>query len=107
LKLQAIKYIIVQGELYWRNHDGVLLKCVDENQAKDILNDIHHGVCGGHYPAYTTSHKVLRAGYWWPTLFSDAHRMIRKCDPCQRFSGKLKYDGALPLRTITVEAPFQ
>jgi len=85
----------------------VLLRCVDEGEANNVLNDMHKGLCGGHYTAQTTAHKILRAGYWWPTLFSDAQRLIRKCDPCQRFSGKLRYEGALPLRTVTVDAPFQ
>lgn len=31
-----------------------------------------------------------------------------KCDACQKKSSKLKlYFGALPLRTLTIEAPFQ
>lgn len=80
---------------------------MDENQAKHILSDMHKGVCGGHYTAQITAHKILRAGYWWPTLFLDAQKMVRKCDPYQRFLGKLKYEGSLPLRTVTVEAPFQ
>lgn len=28
-KLQAIRYIIVKNNLWWRNFEGVLLKCVD------------------------------------------------------------------------------
>jgi len=57
--------------------------------------------------AKATAHKILRLGNWWPTLFSDVQKMVRKCEAFQRFLGKLKYAGALPLRTITVEAPFQ
>ena len=30
LKLHAIRYVIVQGQLCWRDMEGVLLKCVDE-----------------------------------------------------------------------------
>jgi len=107
LKLHAIRYVIVQGELYWKNPDGVLLRCVDEDEANNVLNDMHKGLCGGHYTAQTTSHKILRAGYWWPTVFSDAQKLVRKCDPCQRFSRKLRYEGAFPLRIVTVDAPFQ
>ena len=43
--------------------EGVLLKCVDEIESKRILRDMHEGVCGGHYMAKTTTHKVLRAGF--------------------------------------------
>ena len=58
-KLQAIRYIIVRGSLWWRNFEGILLKCIDQEKAKEILNEMHVGVCGGHYMAKTTTHKVM------------------------------------------------
>ena len=72
IKLQAIRYIIVKGSLWWRNFEGILLKCIDLEKEKEILNEIHVGVCGGHYKAKTTAHKVMRDGFWWPSLFKDA-----------------------------------
>ena len=33
-KLQAIRYIIVKGSLWWRNFEGVLLKCIDLEKEK-------------------------------------------------------------------------
>ena len=90
-KLQAIRYIIVKGSLWWRNFEGILLKCVDQERAQQILNEMHTRVCGGHYMAKTTPHKVIGAGFWWPFLFKDAQMLVRKCDSCQRFAGKLKF----------------
>lgn len=87
--------------------EGILLKCVDEIEVTRILKEMHEGVCGGHYMAKTTAHKVLRSGFWWPTLFKDAHELVKTCDTCQRFSGKLKFSGNLPLRPVEVHAPFQ
>jgi hypothetical protein len=63
-------------------------------------------VCGGHFSARTTAHKVMRVGYYWPTLFADVHAYVRACEPCQRFEGKQKLP-ALPLDPVIVEAPFQ
>lgn len=82
--------------------EGVLLKCVDKIESKRILRDMHKGVCGGHYMAKTIAHKVLRPSFWWPTLFRDAHKFVEKCDVCQRFSGKLRFFGNLPLRLVEV-----
>ena len=48
LKLQAIRYVIVQGQLWWRDMQGVLLKCIDKDESKKKLKDMHEGVCGGH-----------------------------------------------------------
>lgn len=41
---------------------------------------MHFGACGGHYMAKTTTHKILRVGFWWPTIFKDAHGFVKKCD---------------------------
>ena len=54
----------------------------------------------------TTANKILRAGFYWPTLFHDIHKMIIACHKCQIFEGKRKLL-PLPLHPITVEAPFQ
>ncbi|XP_057852816.1 uncharacterized protein LOC131063058 [Cryptomeria japonica] len=107
LKLHAIKYAIVNGKLWWRNNDGVMLKCVDQDQAQKLLFELHSGVCGEHYMAKKTTHKVLRVGFWWPTIFKDAHQLVKKCDPCQTFSRKLKFSRNLPLRPINVQDPFR
>ena len=54
----------------------------NQEKEKEVLNEMHAGVCGGHYMAKTTAHKVMRARFWWPSLFKDAQIMVRKCDPC-------------------------
>ncbi|XP_059066682.1 receptor-like protein EIX2 [Cryptomeria japonica] len=36
LKLHAIKYAIVNGKLLWRNSDGVMQECVDQDQAQRL-----------------------------------------------------------------------
>lgn len=63
VKLQAIKYIIVSGSLWWRNFEGILLKCIDHKELEKILTEMHSGVCGGHYMAKTMTHKVMRASF--------------------------------------------
>ena len=53
-----------------------------------------------------TSYKILRDGYYWPSLFSDVYQQVRACIPCQKFAGKQKLL-SLPLKLIAVSAPFQ
>lgn len=97
IKLQSTRYAIIHGELWWRRNEGVLLKCIDHERSKSLLKEMHQGVCGGHYMAKTTDHKILSFGFWWPTVFKDTHQFVRKCDACQRFARKLKFNGNLPL----------
>ena len=107
VKLHALRFVIISGELWWRDIDGVLLKCVDKEQSIKILTKMHSGTCGGHYMSKTIAHKVLRVGFWWPTLFNDANDIVRRCDSCQRFSNKLNFIGNVPLKLVEVQNPFQ
>jgi hypothetical protein len=105
LRLKSAKYVLTRDGLGWKNPDGVILRCVDDVESKKLMDEFHGGFCGGHFAAKTTTHKILRAGYYWPTIFSDIHHFVRKCEPCQLFTGKKKL-AALPLQPVVVEAPF-
>lgn len=47
-----------------------------------VLRDLHDGPMGGHYARDTTMHKVMRVGYYWPTLFKYAHTYAHKFPTC-------------------------
>lgn len=106
LRLRATKYCIMKDGLGWRNPEGVILRCVDEVEAKRLISEFHSGFCGGHYAAKPTAHKILRAGYFWPSIFAAVHKYVRGCQACQLFTGKQKL-ASLPLQPVVVEAPFQ
>ena len=92
--------------LRWINPDGLILRCVDEDEAKSLINEFHVGLCGGHYTTITTTHKILRARFYWPSVFFDVQKFVRRCNLCQLFTGKQKL-AALPLQSVVVEDPFQ
>jgi hypothetical protein len=106
LKLHAIKYCISEGKLCWKDPLGFLLVCLVESETEEVISEFHEGVCGGHHAWRAKAYKILRAGYYWPKLFSDVNAKVRACDPCQLFTGKHKLP-ALPLVPVKTEAPFQ
>jgi hypothetical protein len=106
LKLHAVKYCISESQLYWKDPLGFLLVCLVESETEGVVNEFHKGVCGGHHAWRATAYKILRAGYYWPKLFSDVNVKFRACNPCQFFAGKQKLP-ALPLVPVKTEAPFQ
>ena len=68
IKKRAARFTILNDTLYKRGFSMPYLKCVDEDKAKYILEEIHEGVCGDHAgPRYLVS-KVIRIGYFWPTM---------------------------------------
>jgi hypothetical protein len=71
-----MKYCLRHEGLGWRNPDGVILKCVNKEEENKLISEIHLGYCGGHFVSRTTAHKILRQGYYWPTIFSYTHRYV-------------------------------
>ncbi|GJX96656.1 reverse transcriptase domain-containing protein [Tanacetum coccineum] len=56
---------------------------------------------GGHHSANITARKVFDAGFFWPTIYQDAHSMIKSCDACQR-QGKISHRDEMPQNAIQV-----
>ena len=71
LKLKAMKYVLRDQILYWKDPGGILLKCLEKYEIDAVIAELHSGVCGGHKYWKATPFKILREGYYWPTLFSD------------------------------------
>ncbi|RVW77926.1 putative mitochondrial protein [Vitis vinifera] len=49
--------------------------------------------------------KVIQSGFWWPSLFKDAHSMCKGCDRCQSL-GKLTHRNMMPLNPILIVDVF-
>ena len=54
------------------------LKCVNEEEAKYILEEIHEGIYDDRAGSRSLVSKVIRTGYFWPTLQMDAREFVRK-----------------------------
>ena len=105
LKLKAAKFCIMNNALYWKYPGGVLLNCLVEEEAKHVMEDFHKGDCGGHLFWKTTANKILRARYYWHTLFANVYKTVASYHECQIFQGRRKLQ-PLPLNPIKVSAPF-
>ena len=79
IRFQAIKYVLLEEDLYYRTIDGVLLKCIDKEEAKVLMCEIHEGVCGSHQSAYKMKWVIRRNGYFWPTMLEDCFTYYRGC----------------------------
>ena len=56
-----------------------------ENEAKAKIQEFHKEDCGGHLYWKVTAHKILRAWFYWPTLFLDVYKEVSTCHQCQIF----------------------
>ena len=64
VKKRAARFTILNDTLYKRGFSMPYLKCVDEEEAKYILEEIHEGVCDDHASPRSLVSKVFRIGYF-------------------------------------------
>jgi hypothetical protein len=75
---RAKSYVLVGDKLYRRGAtSGVLMKCVPREEGKDILEEIHKGVCGNHASSRTFVSKAFRRAFYWPTALSPSNSTSR------------------------------
>ncbi|GJS71042.1 reverse transcriptase domain-containing protein [Tanacetum coccineum] len=85
--------------------DQVIRRCIFGQEAHDILMACHNGPTGGHHGANYTAKKVFDAGFYWPTIYRDAHNLVTRCDACQH-QGKISQRDEMPQNAIQVYEIF-
>ncbi|CAN6721074.1 unnamed protein product [Malus baccata var. baccata] len=64
--------------------DQIVRRCVHDSEFRSILSFCHTYACGGHFGTQRTALKVLKCGFYWPSIFKDARTFCLTCDKCQR-----------------------
>ena len=105
VRLKSTPYQLLNNVLFRKNADGVLLHYLEKEEFDSVLKKLHDGSTGGHLGGETTAHKVLRAGYFFPSLFKDAHSFERRGQDCQTAYGRVKKP-TFPLQPVVVDRPF-
>ena len=100
LRTRSAMFTVHKGSLYKRGFFAPVLKCIAGRDADYVLREVHEGVCGNPIGARTLAGKVLRQGYYWPTMLRDATDLVRKCKICQEHA-KISYLPFEPLMSVT------
>ncbi|KAL5541717.1 hypothetical protein UlMin_009427 [Ulmus minor] len=85
IRRHAVKYLIKEDCLYQKAYNGDMLRCVNGQEANEVLREIHEGDCGEHQGGRRLYEEVLRLGYFWLTMENDAMDYARRCKSCQFF----------------------
>jgi DNA-binding NarL/FixJ family response regulator len=84
-KAQVLKYTSLDDAFYRRSIDGMLLKCLSEEQTKEAVRKVHDGICGAHQSAHTMKWLLRKAKFYWPTMVDDCIKHQKGCEACQWF----------------------
>lgn len=82
LQMKSQKYMLQGAVLYKKNHEGIYLRCVGREEAKQIMEQFHGRSGTSHEGCLATTHQIARAGYYWSTLFKDAYQHVKACHTC-------------------------
>ncbi|XP_015944950.1 uncharacterized protein LOC107470092 [Arachis duranensis] len=105
LRREAARYAIIQGQLFRKGFNHPLLKCLHSDQTDYVLREIHEGCCGHHIGGKALARKLIRAGYYWPTMMADSKEFVRKCVKCQE-NANFHRAPASELSLLTSSRPF-
>jgi hypothetical protein len=59
---------LIKGQLYKKGISQPMLKCITETEGIEILREVHSGTCGSHSAPRALAAKVIRQGFYWPTI---------------------------------------
>ena len=106
IRVRSARFTNHKGSLYKRGFFTPFLKCISGEDTQYVLREVHEGICGNHIGARALAGKVLRQGYYWPTILKDATNLVKKCRICQEHA-KISRLPSEPLTSITSPWPFQ
>jgi hypothetical protein len=81
------------------------MRCITQEEGRELLTEIHGGECGSHSSSRTLVGKAFRHGFYWPTALQDATELVKSCEACQ-FLAKKIHTQAQALQMIPPSWPF-
>ena len=82
LKVRVTRFVLIKDVLYKRGFSRPYLKCLGNEEADYVMREVHEGICGNHSGSRSLVHKLVQAGYYWPTMQADAEDYVKACDKC-------------------------
>ena len=82
IRTRSSMFTNYKGSLYKRGFFTPILKCIAGKDTEYVLREVHEGICRNRIGARALAGKVLRQGYYWPTILKDATDLVKKCKIC-------------------------
>ena len=68
--------------LFKRSFDETLLRCLNETNARNVLQEVYERICSTHVSGHMMAMKIQRVGYFLMTLERDCINYFRKYHKC-------------------------
>jgi len=74
IKKNSTRYTLVDGVLFRHGFTHPILTCVSGDECTRIMLELHERICGSHVGGRSLASKVIRAGFYWPSVREDCVR---------------------------------
>ncbi|KAJ4757223.1 Pol-polyprotein [Rhynchospora pubera] len=105
VKRWALEFTIRDGLLLKKGYGIPWLTCVGRAKADEIIAEVHEGICGSHQGITSLGRRIVRAGFYWPSLKKDVETYVRRCEKCQ-FHARIPRQPPHPMQSISSSWPF-
>ena len=75
-------WLSIDRKLYRRSFDGPYLQCLHPSKIKELLAELHDGVCSSYVGGRSLAHWAMTQGFWWSQMQKDANKYARKYEQC-------------------------
>ncbi|XP_075654519.1 uncharacterized protein LOC142624692 [Castanea sativa] len=108
LKVQSARFVVMKDVLYKRGFSRPYLRCLGPKEADYVMREVHEGIYGNHSGSRSLVHKLIRAGYYWPTMQNDTQTWLEGANGIwlEELPSVL-WAYRTTVRTPTGETPFQ
>lgn len=80
-------------------------KCLSRDDGLLVLKEAHEGDCAENVGARSLARKVMRAGFYWPTMKKDVEKIVKECEACQKHGPRIHVP-ATEMIVVTSPCPF-
>ena len=106
VKAHSQNFILMEGELYKKGLDELLLRCLFFLDNMEVMKQVHEGVRGAHQVRIKMRWLIRRHGYLWPIILSDCINYSKGWQQCKKY-GIMQRKPVVELHSILKPWPFR
>ncbi|KAJ1703288.1 hypothetical protein LUZ63_003067 [Rhynchospora breviuscula] len=105
IKRWAPEFTILERELLKKGYCRPWLTCISDTKGRELIREIHKGICASHQSPYNLDKRIEREGYFWPTMRKDMIDIVRRCEKRQ-YHSRVSRKPPTTLSSISSPWPF-
>ncbi|KAM1510406.1 hypothetical protein ACFX10_019463 [Malus domestica] len=82
IRRRAPRFLYYKETLYRCSFEGVILRCLGEEEANQAMEETHLGICGTYQSGPKLHFQLKRMCYYWPSMVKDCLEHTKRYQDC-------------------------